>query len=101
MVALFRRKNSSSDAIDPAKTCRRCGRIIEVDPALSLSVFEGMHWLCFHLEYEHDGDPDLPCRDYSACPWWTIRYYEQKLHDLGLSPEVVRLEGIKRKSSAE
>jgi hypothetical protein len=22
-----------------------------------------MHALCFHLEFEHDGDPDLPCLD--------------------------------------
>jgi hypothetical protein len=32
-------------------------------------VFERMHWLCFHLEFEHgDYDPDEPCDDVS-CPW--------------------------------
>ena len=27
--------------------CRRCGRPILVNPSLSRSVFESMHWLCF------------------------------------------------------
>ena len=32
-------------------------------------VFEHMHWLCFHLEYEHDvtRDADLACAD-PSCP---------------------------------
>jgi hypothetical protein len=53
-------------------------------------VFEGMHWLCFHLEFEHgETDPDLPCSDFSSCPWWTIRHYEAKLRELGVDPAVV------------
>ncbi|WP_051571559.1 hypothetical protein [Ruminiclostridium cellobioparum] len=32
-------------------------------------VFEQMHWLCFHLEFEHSNyDPDEPCDD-PSCPW--------------------------------
>jgi len=77
-------------------SCKRCGRKIEVDPALSADVFEGMHWLCFHLEFEHDGDPDRPCSDYSSCPWWTIRHYEERLRDLGVSPEEVIQSAIHR-----
>jgi hypothetical protein len=30
-------------------------------------TFEKMHWLCFHLEFEHDGDPDIACAD-PSCP---------------------------------
>jgi hypothetical protein len=30
-------------------------------------VFERMHWVCFHFEFEHQGDPDAPCRD-PGCP---------------------------------
>jgi len=44
-------------------TCRRCQRAITTDPALASDMFEGMHWLCFHLEFEHTGDPDVPCGD--------------------------------------
>jgi len=47
-------------------SCKRCGRPVETDAALASDVFEGMHWLCFHLEFEHPGDPDLPCMDPSC-----------------------------------
>lgn len=77
-------------------TCRRCGRQITVNPALSADVFEGMHWLCFHLEYEHHVDPDVPCDDYSSCPWWTITHYEGKLRELGTDPAQVILDAISR-----
>ncbi len=77
-------------------TCKRCGRKIEVDPQLSHDVFEGMHWLCFHLEYEHSTDPDLACSDFSSCPWWTIRYYEDRLRELGEDPKTVVQDGVKR-----
>lgn len=46
--------------------CRRCGRVVIASRDLFYDVFERMHALCFHLEYEHDGDPDLPCLD-PAC----------------------------------
>ena len=99
-MAFFRRKSHSNAVSDRADTCRKCGKVIEVDPAASVSMFEGMHWLCFHLEYEHEGDPDRACGDYSSCPWWTIRHYEQKLRELGLDPEAVLLEAIKREGGS-
>jgi hypothetical protein len=50
------------------KICKRCGLPIKVNKELS-DVFEDMHWLCFHLEFEHgDYDPDEPCDD-PSCPW--------------------------------
>ena len=80
--------------------CRRCGEAIEVNPALSADVFEGMHWLCFHLEFEHSGtDPDRPCSDYTSCPWWTIRHYEEKLRALGVDPQSVINETIQQHAS--
>jgi hypothetical protein len=57
-----------------------------------------MHWMCFHLEYEHDTDPDVACGDYSSCPWWTIRYYEEKLRELSVDPKEVVLDGTRRNS---
>lgn len=68
--------------------CVRCSRPIEVDPALSRDVFEGMHWRCFHLEFEHPGDPDLPCTD-PGCDVWRLQVYEQKLRELGADPREV------------
>ena len=43
--------------------CKKCDRPITTDAALARAVFEGMHWLCFHLEFEHPEDPDVPCGD--------------------------------------
>jgi hypothetical protein len=48
--------------------CRRCGKQVVVN-SLYGEVLEGMHWVCFHLEYEHgDHDPDEPCND-PDCFW--------------------------------
>lgn len=78
-----------------AVLCVRCQRLITVDPALSADVFEGMHWLCFHLEYEHDTDPDTPCRDFTTCPWWKIKYLEDRLRELGVDPAEVISDAIR------
>jgi hypothetical protein len=53
-----------------------------------------MHWLCFHLEFEHDADPDVPCSDILGCPWWTIRNYEEKLRQLNIDPSAVRMDAL-------
>ena len=76
--------------------CKRCHRPIELNAALSADVFEGMHWLCFHLEYEHSTDPDTACEDVSSCPWWTIRHYEERLRSLGLDPRDVLDDAIRQ-----
>jgi hypothetical protein len=37
--------------------------------AFHCEVFEGMHWVCLHLEYEHlNHDADEPCDD-PSCFW--------------------------------
>lgn len=46
--------------------CRRCGRPVEA-AAGQYDVFEQMHYVCFHYEFEHSGDPDLECRA-GGCP---------------------------------
>ena len=51
-------------------------------------VFERMHWLCFHLEFEHAGDPDAPCGD-PSCPWWHIEVYRRALTETGQDPKTV------------
>ena len=48
--------------------CRRCGKPVVVNKA-NFGIFEGMHWICFHLEYEHGSyDPDEVCED-PGCFW--------------------------------
>jgi hypothetical protein len=51
-------------------------------------VFEQMHWLCFHLDFEHQADPDEPCRD-PSCPWWHIQVFRQALSELGHDPQEI------------
>jgi hypothetical protein len=51
---------------DDQLVCVRCGRPVIVNRELYATVFERMHWLCFHLEYEHPGDPDEACADPSC-----------------------------------
>jgi hypothetical protein len=47
------------------KLCVRCGKPVTVH-AGEYEIFEKMHWLCFHLEFEHAGDPDEPCGEDGA-----------------------------------
>ena len=56
--------------------------------ASAYEVFERMHWLCFHLEFEHNGDPDAPCHD-PSCPWWHIEVFRRALTAAGHDPEAV------------
>jgi hypothetical protein len=73
-------------------TCKRCGQPITVH-ATDADTFEGMHWLCFHLEYEHWADPDEPCAD-PSCPWWHIQVFRTKLEQLGVNPDSVLSDAI-------
>ncbi|MFZ5643668.1 MAG: hypothetical protein ACOY46_08775 [Bacillota bacterium] len=54
------------------KLCRRCSRPVKKFSD-GYDVFEQMHWLCFHLEFEHGNyEPDEPCDD-PSCPWNRIQ----------------------------
>ena len=47
--------------------CVRCGLEVRVNRD-SFEIFERMHWVCFHFEFEHMGfDPDEEC-DAPGCP---------------------------------
>jgi hypothetical protein len=49
------------------QTCTRCARPVRVS-ADQFEVFERMHYVCFHYEYEHDPfDPDEECNA-GGCP---------------------------------
>lgn len=49
-----------------ALECQRCHRAVVINAAM-YDAFDRMHWLCFHYEFEHDGDPDAACED-PSCP---------------------------------
>ena len=69
------------------KICIKCQK-----PVIKLKddyeTFEKMHWICFHLEFEHDADTDEPCHD-PSCPWLTIEIYKDKLISLGENPDII------------
>lgn len=46
-------------------------------------VFEQMHYVCFHYEFEHRGDPDVECAA-GGCP----------ASGPGLAPAWVRISGV-------
>lgn len=47
--------------------CRRCDRPVRVSAA-NYEIFERMHYMCFHYEFEHGGtDPDTECGA-GGCP---------------------------------
>ena len=75
--------------------CVRCKRPVVVNGDL-YQTLEKMHWLCFHLEFEHNADPDEPCSDVS-CPWHRINVLGSELRRLGRDPdEVLRRAVVER-----
>jgi hypothetical protein len=62
---------------DEAPLCARCGRPVAVNREW-YDVFERMHWVCFHLEFEHG--PDEGCGD-PSCPMAAT--HANYLRDLG------------------
>ena len=56
----------SSEVGSDGRACRRCGQEVVANSA-QYDVFEGMHYVCFHYEFEHAGDPDVECQA-GGCP---------------------------------
>jgi hypothetical protein len=58
--------------------CQRCHEPVKVHRE-EFARFERMHWLCFHLSFEHGAyDPDEPCED-PSCPWNRIKELQARL----------------------
>ena len=65
--------------------CIRCNQPV-IKNKEHYETFERMHWICFHLEYEHHADPDEPCED-PSCPWKRLEIYKKKLQEFGIDPD--------------
>lgn len=78
---------------DQDRICRLCSRPVQINREL-YEVFEQMHWLCFHIVFEHAGDPDEACSD-PSCPWWHIEVLRRRVAELGDDPQHVVEEAIK------
>jgi hypothetical protein len=60
-------QNPAVNTVDAEQTCRRCGRSVRSSRNQS-EMFERMHYVCFHYEFEHDpADPDDDCGA-AGCP---------------------------------
>ncbi len=82
---------------DDAPICARCGFAVTVNRE-NYELFEGMHWLCFHLQFEHHADVDAPCSD-PSCPWFVIATLRQGLADAGVDPTVILMNAIARRTA--
>lgn len=81
-----RRKEGQAGARDEGPPCELCGSPVVVNRE-RYDVFERMHWLCFHMVYEHVGaDPDEPCED-PSCPWRRLEILDGELRRLGVDPD--------------
>lgn len=49
---------------DKQNKCARCGQAADTSDFL---IFERMHYVCFHYEFEHQGDVDTECNA-GGCP---------------------------------
>ncbi|MEO8334277.1 MAG: hypothetical protein ABI664_04860 [bacterium] len=80
---------------DDALVCARCGTPVTVNRE-NYELFDRMHWLCFHLEFEHDADVDAQCSD-PSCPWFIIEALRRGLTDAGVDPTVILMNAISRR----
>jgi hypothetical protein len=81
---------------DDDPKCVRCGSPVTVNRE-NYELFEQMHWLCFHLEYEHDADVDAPCT-HTSCPWFVIDALRRGLNDAGVDPTRVLMNAMSRRT---
>ena len=82
---------------DDALICTRCGTAVTVNHE-NYELFERMHWLCFHLQFEHNADVDAPCSD-PSCPWFVIETLRGGLADAGVDPTVTLMNAIARRTA--
>ena len=93
-AGIGKREEATMSTPNDTKICRRCKQPVIVNADL-YDAFEQMHWLCFHLEYEHETDPDEACRD-ADCPWWHIEVLKGKLRELGVDPDQIIIEEVRK-----
>lgn len=79
---------------DAQPTCARCSRIVRVS-ADQYEVFERMHYVCFHYEFEHDpADPDEECQA-GGCPSASLADGRNRVIDVATQLAVEAAEGAR------
>ena len=75
-----------------APLCRRCGRPVELSRS-QYDVFEQMHYVCFHYEFEHDPtDPDEECSA-GGCPSASVNPRPARRPETHLAAQELRRAG--------
>ena len=83
--ALSAQEEASAGGTEPP-ACRLCKQPVVKNREM-YEVFEGMHWIRFHVVFEHvDADPDAPCED-PSCPWVRLEVLGEELRRLGVDPD--------------
>jgi hypothetical protein len=69
-----------------APLCSRCGRAVVLSRD-QYDVFERMHYVCFHYEFEHDPtDPDEECQA-GGCPSGAINPRPERRPENRMPPD--------------
>ena len=55
-----------------------------------------MHHICYHIMFEHDADPDAPCRHIN-CFQFLLQAYREKLAQLGVDTDDVVEEALQKR----
>lgn len=74
--------------------CVLCGKPV-IKHEEQYEVYEKMHWLCFHIMFEHNDDVDVACNA-GGCPWHMIEVYEDALRKCGQDPTDIYASALAR-----
>jgi hypothetical protein len=55
-----------------------------------------MHHICYHIAFEHDTDPDQPCRNIN-CLQFLLHVYREKLATLGVDTDDLVEEALQKR----
>lgn len=76
--------------------CRLCGKPVGPHNPDFLDPAPDMHHICYHIAFEHDADPDEPCRHIN-CLQFLLQTYREKLAQLGVDTDDVVEEALQRR----
>jgi hypothetical protein len=66
--------------------CKLCGKPVGPHNPDFPDPAPDMHHICYHIAFEHDTDPDQPCRHIN-CLQFLLQVYRDKLVALGVDTD--------------